>query len=129
MTMKSKEEILDRLGKERDITFWDAYVYEKHKLLTPAEKLSNSNNLGKLIIQAMEEYHSQFTKQISEGWKDYDWNNINSRPKEYGRYEVFRQGADKQHYETWNGSGWASNNNDITHYRKIVKPFLQSKGV
>lgn len=55
-------------------------------------------------------------------WVRYCWTDINSRPKEYGRYEVFRKGAGKQHYETWNGSGWASNNGDITHYRKILTP-------
>lgn len=51
-----KENILNKLGKEMDITFWDAYVYKKSSLLTPAENLSNSNRLADLILQAMEEY-------------------------------------------------------------------------
>lgn len=55
-------------------------------------------------------------------WIKYSWMDIESRPKEYGRYEVYRAGAKKQHYETWNGQGWAYNNNDITHYRKIIPP-------
>lgn len=54
-------------------------------------------------------------------WIKYNSNDIESRPPEYGRYEVYRKSCKKQHYETWNGSGWASNNNDITHYR-VIKP-------
>lgn len=45
-----------------------------------------------------------------------------SKPTEYGRYEVYRAGAKKQHYETWNGSGWAYNAKDITHWRIIKHP-------
>lgn len=55
-------------------------------------------------------------------WVKYSWNDLDSRPKDYGRYEVYRKGCDKQHYETWNGSGWSSNNGDITHYRVIKSP-------
>lgn len=50
------------------------------------------------------------------------WKSVKERPIKYGRYEVYRAKCEKQHYETWNGIGWASNNNDITHYREIVKP-------
>lgn len=45
------------------------------------------------------------------------------RPEAYGRYEVYRAGCNKQHYETWNNTGWAYNNTDITHFRKIITPF------
>lgn len=45
-----------------------------------------------------------------------------SEPDVYGKYEVYRKGCSKQHYETWNGTGWASNNSDITHWRYVVPP-------
>lgn len=60
--------------------------------------------------------------ELLNPWTRYNWSDLESRPKEHGRYEVYRAGAKKQHYETWNGSGWASDNNDITHYRKIISP-------
>jgi len=61
---------------------------------------------------------------------DYFENNINGkwnsypevRPEEYGKYEVYRAGCDKQHYLTWNGTGWSSDENTVTHFRKIIKP-------
>ncbi len=60
-------------------------------------------------------------ESMPTNWVKYDWMNLSSRPKEYGRYEVYREGCKKQHYETWNGNGWSSYNNDITHYR-VIKP-------
>ena len=60
--------------------------------------------------------------QYSNNWIDKD-----KRPKESGRYEVYRKGCDKQHYETWNNTGWAYNNNDITHWREIKPPSLHNK--
>lgn len=51
-------------------------------------------------------------------WKKYP----DERPAEYAKYEVFRLGCKKQHYETWNNTGWAYNNNDITHWRHIMSP-------
>lgn len=43
--------------------------------------------------------------------------------KENIRYEVYREKCNKQNYCTWNGNGWASDGNTITHYRKIINPF------
>lgn len=34
-------------------------------------------------------------------WRKYP----NERPTEYGKYEVYRAGCKKQHYETWNNTG------------------------
>ena len=51
------------------------------------------------------------------------WNKYpDVKPTEYGHYEVFRAGVDNQHYETWNNTGWAYNNRDITHWRNKVRP-------
>jgi uncharacterized protein YpuA (DUF1002 family) len=56
--------------------------------------------------------------------KSLKWRNVKIEiPTEYGRYEVYRAGCKKQHYETWNNTGWAYNNNDITHWRNIISPF------
>lgn len=54
---------------------------------------------------------------------DREWISVkDALPTEYGRYEVYRQKCSKQHYETWNNTGWAYNNNDITHWRPIIPP-------
>ena len=38
------------------------------------------------------------------------------------RFLVWRRGCEKLHFETWNGTGWAYNNNDITHWALITPP-------
>jgi hypothetical protein len=43
-----------------------------------------------------------------------------STPSTYGKYEVHRKGCKKTHYETWNGTSWAYNNKDITHWKPIT---------
>jgi hypothetical protein len=73
------------------------------------------------IIMFIEYARLVVSETTPTNWVKYNWNDIDSRPTEYGRYEVYRQKSDKQHYETWNSMGWSSNNNDITHYR-IIKP-------
>lgn len=64
--------------------------------------------------------------------KEYDQITINDnrwleypdfKPYKYGRYEVYRHKCNKQNYLTWNGTGWSSDNNAITHFRKIINPF------
>ena len=55
------------------------------------------------------------------GWVAYDWNDIDSRPKIYGKYFVHRKDG-KVHWETWNGSGWAYNENVITHWQEVKTP-------
>lgn len=44
------------------------------------------------------------------------------RPKDYGRYLVYRAGCRKMHFETWNNTGWAYNNRDITHWTDVEPP-------
>ena len=63
--------------------------------------------------------HALFS--INDPWVKYDFNDLSSRPIEYGKYFVCRKDV-KIHWETWNGSGWAYNNNSITHWKKIIKP-------
>ena len=38
------------------------------------------------------------------------------------RFLVWRKGCDKLQFETWNGTGWAYNNNDITKWALITPP-------
>jgi len=55
---------------------------------------------------------------FSLNWKKYP----EEKPTEYGEYWVYRNGCGKLHKETWNNTGWAYNNNDITHFTTIIKP-------
>lgn len=55
---------------------------------------------------------------IKEKWNIYP----HTKPTKYGRYLVYRKGCDKIHFETWNNTGWAYNNNTITHWLEIKKP-------
>jgi hypothetical protein len=82
------------------------------------------NNLSEetKIIMFVEYARLVVAETVPTNWVKYNWNDVESRPKEYGRYEVYRKSCKKQHYEVWNGMGWASNNNDITHYRQIKPP-------
>ena len=51
------------------------------------------------------------------------WNNYpETKPVNYGRYLVWRKGCEKLQFETWNNTGWAYNNNDITHWALITPP-------
>jgi hypothetical protein len=56
-------------------------------------------------------------------WIAFDWNIPETRPKEYGKYLICRKDG-KIHWETWNGSGWAYNHNEIRFYAKITNPIL-----
>lgn len=89
-----------------DIMKADAELSEETKIIMFVE-------YGKLVL----------SESIPTNWIKYDWRNVETRPKKTGRYEVYRKSCNKQHYETWNGIGWSSNNNDITHYREIKNPF------
>lgn len=55
------------------------------------------------------------------------WNPYPSvRPTEYGDYFVYR--ARKIHKETWNNTGWAYNNNTVTHWLEISGPTVGKAG-
>lgn len=55
--------------------------------------------------------------------KTLRWNKYpENKPKDYGTYLVYRKGCNKKHFETWNNTGWAYNNNDITHWAEIENP-------
>lgn len=54
-------------------------------------------------------------------WQPFDFKKIETRPTEYGKYLICRKDG-KIHWETWNGSGWAYNHNEIIFWAVIVPP-------
>lgn len=57
-------------------------------------------------------------------WVKYNFHDMPTRPTEYGKYFVHRKDG-KVHWETWNGSGWAYNENVITHWCNITSPNVE----
>jgi hypothetical protein len=56
-------------------------------------------------------------------WVAFDWTKIKTRPTKYGKYLITRKDG-KIHWETWNGSGWAYNHNEIRYWAEINPPCL-----
>ena len=56
-------------------------------------------------------------------WVAFDWMKIETRPTKYGKYLITRKDG-KIHWETWNGSGWAYNHNEIRFWAEIKPPSL-----
>tara|TARA_R110001599_G_scaffold332511_1_gene548001 strand:- start:42548 stop:42874 length:327 start_codon:yes stop_codon:yes gene_type:complete len=56
-------------------------------------------------------------------WVAFDWMKIETRPTKYGKYLITRKDG-KRHWETWNGSGWAYNHNEIRYWAEIKPPCL-----
>jgi hypothetical protein len=62
--------------------------------------------------------------------KEGEWISVEERlPTKSGKYWVYRKGCEKHHFEKWNGSGWAYNKIDITHWMPLPKApeFIKSK--
>ena len=57
-------------------------------------------------------------------WVAFDWMKIETRPTAYGKYLICRKDG-KIHWETWNGSGWAYNHNEVRFWAVIVPPQSQ----
>lgn len=55
-------------------------------------------------------------------WVEFDFDKIETRPPKYGKYLITRKDG-KIHWETWNGSGWAYNHNEIKYWTEINPPF------
>jgi hypothetical protein len=54
-------------------------------------------------------------------WIRYYSDHVDHRPIKADKYFVHRKDG-KIHWETWNGSGWAYNENVITHWMIITPP-------
>lgn len=64
---------------------------------------------------------AQEVQSLEITWIKYDFQNKDSRPPIYDKYFVMRKDG-KVHWETWNGSGWAYNENSIVWWAKIELP-------
>lgn len=101
--------------KKEEIAQW---VIDNRYPKNELTKVSD-HELYHALVQQIEIYAQQVAKEAAaDGWVSVG----DGKPTEYGKYEVYRHGCKKQHYETWNNTGWAYNNNDITHFRKIIPP-------
>ena len=56
-------------------------------------------------------------------WVLFDFMKLETRPQKYGKYLICRKDG-KIHWETWNGSGWAYNHNEIRYWAEIKPPCL-----
>ena len=56
-------------------------------------------------------------------WVAFDIYKLETRPPKYGKYLITRKDG-KIHWETWNGSGWAYNHNEIRYWAEIKPPCL-----
>ena len=56
-------------------------------------------------------------------WVAFDFYKLETRPPKYGKYLITRKDG-KIHWETWNGSGWAYNHNEIRYWAEIKPPCL-----
>lgn len=56
-------------------------------------------------------------------WVAFDFSKLETRPPKYGKYLITRKDG-KIHWETWNGSGWAYNHNEIRYWAEIKPPCL-----
>jgi hypothetical protein len=54
-------------------------------------------------------------------WVAFNSNDRKTLPKKHGKYLICRKDG-KIHWETWNGSGWAYNQNQIAYWAVIVPP-------
>ena len=69
-----------------------------------------------------EEIRGNNTSYVAaNNWVAYKFSIVSSRPKNYGKYLVYRKDG-KIHLETWNGSGWAYNESVIEYYMHIINP-------
>lgn len=96
---------------QSDVSFMDCF----NKLTEFINHESNDNIVAERTFKSI----------INKIWKKYP----QERPIGYGKYWVYRLGCDKTRQETWNGTGWAYNNNDITHWAKLdmLKPIIETE--
>ena len=55
-------------------------------------------------------------------WIEYKKGDKSTHPVKIGRYLIYREKANKLHFEKWNGTGWAYSNDQCTYWMKIIKP-------
>lgn len=91
------------------------------------DRVSTCRGLLIELRKYKEEYASQShtltpeEEQAISRWVSFDFDKIETRPTKYGKYLICRKDG-KIHWETWNGSGWAYNHNEIRYWAVIVTP-------
>ena len=88
------------------------------------EEVTHLKNANIALTIKNRELKKQLSIHSVINWVAYDWNNPSTRPPKAGRYLIYRSKCNKLHFEQWNGSGWASSNNDCTHYTLVEPPCL-----
>ena len=68
------------------------------------------------IVREFEQMGVEF-KDILPIFRPVRFHETLSKPNDFGKYIVVRKDG-KIHFETWNGTGWAYNQNSITHFYK-----------
>ena len=111
--MKTREEI-EALAFDKfpDLTHAEATA----KFSYPREALRSHSRQA--FIEA---YELAQQNNSNSHWVAYDFHNVASRPTKSGKYFVHRKDG-KVHWETWNGGGWAYNDNVITYWSEIIPP-------
>ena len=98
----------------------DAKQFLIHKGISNNDFMDSG--VADLIETLLTEYHTLQLQQTAVScWGAFDWLKIETRPTEYGKYLICRKDG-KIHWETWNGSGWAYNHNEIGFWAVIVPP-------
>lgn len=110
------------LTQNFEISMYKKIIEEQQKLIEEQQKLIEEQE--KLISDLEESLNAKSidgAKPNFIGWVAYDFHKLETRPKAYGKYFVCRKDG-KVHWETWNGSGWAYNENAITHWKEVEPP-------
>mgnify|MGYP003120900145 CR=1 FL=1 len=91
--------------------------------LTKAGEMPNGDNIYYITEKSVNAIKEQFRIGVVINWVAFDWMKIETRPPKYGKYLITRKDG-KIHWETWNGSGWAYNHNEIRYWAEIKPPCL-----
>lgn len=77
------------------------------------------------MCQLAEKYAQELQLRKADviNWVAFDFYKLETRPPKYGKYLITRKDG-KIHWETWNGSGWAYNHNEIRYWAEIKPPCL-----
>jgi hypothetical protein len=91
------------------------------KIKKEIERLRHNNDITEYAQFSLMAEVKILENQSLQTWIKYNQENPISHPPNYGKYFVQRKDG-KIHWETWNGAGWAYNENVITHWAIIKLP-------
>jgi hypothetical protein len=110
------DELLEKVDKAVDLIYKEGEIPSRH---IPAQPNNDFDLLiGELILRF---FKTKTVKPCAGNWIPFDFMNLETRPKDYGKYLICRKDG-KIHWETWNGSGWAYNHNEVRFYAEIIPP-------